>query len=406
MTDNVLKAVRIATMLLVAVFLGLTAPAQDAKPPEQAGEKPPTEQPKAYIFVADINPPWYSTLLRGAFGEVDPYKQIQPMIDEQKAKLTKMGYKVVTVDVVVEHEFKKALQDPATQAVVWFGHGDEGVPGSLYTLQDNSERVITPQTIKEWAQETLPKQGEGESGPPIDETKTRDDAHFKLKYAHFQTCYGMKNNDLADALMDDDGAFHGYEDKAFFENTAKQAATIRGKAVRDPKDVPKVETAENEFFSFRAPAGWKVSYGDNDTQKRYVFLIKEVKKEGEEGVITVTYGVRLTIGEIIGADYFKPELVKHRDGEMAQDEKWDFSGGEDKRVFSKFARVVCGETAPGYVKKVTKKVGEDKTETNVTEKTYFKSGTRYYFIEFSYRSDFREATYGGYLQVLDTLKVK
>ena len=162
----------------------------------------------------------------------------------------------------------------------------------------------------------------------------------------------------------------------------------------------------NKFFSFRIPdTGWKVSYGDaGGAQERYVFLIKEAeKKSAGGGSIVVTYGVRLTLGEVLGADAFNPGVAKVRDNELSQAKQWNFSGAE--LAFSTFTRTVAGTEGLGFVKNETNKDSSG-TKTLVTARLYFKSGPKYYFIEQYYDTAYQDQIVGDAGVFIDSLQVK
>ena len=162
----------------------------------------------------------------------------------------------------------------------------------------------------------------------------------------------------------------------------------------------------NKYFSFRIPdSGWKVSYGDaGGAQERYVFLIKEAeKKSAGGGAIVVTYGVRLTLGEVIGADFANPGVAKVRDNELAQAKQWNFTGAE--QAFSTFTRTVAGTEGLGYIKNETSKDSSG-TKTMVTSRLYFKSGPKYYFIEQFYDTVYQDQIVGDASVFIDSLQVK
>ena len=188
---------------------------------------------KAYIWVGDVNPSWYSLLLRSAFGQVDPYKELQPVIDAQKKKMEALGYQVTVVDTVAAHDIEKAIRDPQTKAFAFFGHGDQNVAGTMSTLGGED---ITAGDIKEWAQEELAKRiGTPETWRGLDpaERKKRqaawNNAHFNLKYAYMHTCYSLKDNSMVDALMADDGEFRGYKEKAYLKDESVSAKNEMGR---------------------------------------------------------------------------------------------------------------------------------------------------------------------------------
>jgi len=162
----------------------------------------------------------------------------------------------------------------------------------------------------------------------------------------------------------------------------------------------------NKYFSFRIPdSGWKVSYGDaGGAQERYVFLIKEAeKKSAGGGAIVVTYGVRLTLGEVIGADFANPGVAKVRDNELSQAKQWNFTGAE--QAFSTFTRTVAGTEGLGYIKNETSKDSSG-TKTMVTSRLYFKSGSKYYFIEQFYDTVYQDQIVGDASVFIDSLQVK
>jgi hypothetical protein len=221
-------------IITLALIMG-TCPISLGSDEERSGS---STGEKAYIFIGDVNPPWYSLLLRSSFGEVDPYKELQPVIEAQKKKLEAMGYTVTIQSIAIESDLKSALQDPATKAVAWFGHGDEGIPGTIYTAHE--EETITPGDIAEWSREQLanevgtPDTWKGLPDPERKELMKRwNDAHFNLEYAYFHTCYGMKNNDLVDVLMADDGQFYGYSGTAGISDTSEKATSIRGNPAKE-----------------------------------------------------------------------------------------------------------------------------------------------------------------------------
>jgi len=59
-----------------------------------------TNEGIGYIMIGDINPPWYSLLIRSIFGVVDPYKELQPVIEKYKKRMEGMGLKVIYRDAL------------------------------------------------------------------------------------------------------------------------------------------------------------------------------------------------------------------------------------------------------------------------------------------------------------------
>jgi hypothetical protein len=207
-------------VLFLSGFLFAASPAAPAKG-------------KAYVWVGDVNPPWYSMMLRSPFGQVDPYKELQPVIDAQRKKMEAKGYQVIVVDTVSAHEIEKAIRDPQTKAFAFFGHGDENVAGTMSTLAGED---ITAGDIKEWAQEALAERiGAPETWRGLDpaERKKRqtawNNAHFNMDYVYMHTCYSLKDNSMVDALMANGGEFRGYKEKAYLKDESVIAKNELGR---------------------------------------------------------------------------------------------------------------------------------------------------------------------------------
>lgn len=191
---------------------------------------------KAYILIGDVEPPWYSTLIRSVTGTVDIRKDLDPVVKAQEKKLRDMGYDVKIIETAITSDVEKILTDPDTKAMAWFGHGDPNVSGTISTYDGD----ITPGDIKEWAQDKLAEKiGRPDEWKSLSPEERRDrynqwtDAHSNLKYAYFHTCYSLAKNDLADALMDDNGKFYGYVDKAYLNDESTLASKVRGKDVTE-----------------------------------------------------------------------------------------------------------------------------------------------------------------------------
>jgi hypothetical protein len=179
---------------------------------------------KAYIWVGDISPSDLSLALRSPFGTVDPYKELQPLINEQKKKMEAKGYQVTIVDNVTAIEIEQVINDPQTKALAFFGHGDENVGATFGTLQGED---IVPGDIKAWAQKKLagtignPKSWVGLDKAEQKRRKTLwDNAHFDLDYVYMHSCYSLKDNSMADVLISNDGEFKGYKGKSFLTDTS------------------------------------------------------------------------------------------------------------------------------------------------------------------------------------------
>jgi hypothetical protein len=183
-----------------------------------------TSKGNAYIWVGDISPNDLSLALRSPFGTVDPYKELKPLIDARKKKMEAMGYKVVVVDNVVAAEIEQAICDPNTKAIAFFGHGDENTGATFGTLGGDD---IVPDDIRTWAQKKLvAKIGEPKTWKTLDKAEQLrrkalwDNAHFDMKYVYMHSCYGLKDNKMADVLMADDGEFRGYVGKSYLSDTS------------------------------------------------------------------------------------------------------------------------------------------------------------------------------------------
>ena len=179
----------------------------------------------AHIFIGDMNQPAYKTFLSSFFHmQTDPYEAAKILIDRKKQELEKLGYTVVVHDIAIVSDYKKALMDPNTGAVAWFGHGDPQSPGSTTCFQLNSKGepiVIGTQDMKSWAQERwLRDQGwsgkynqdsfdewaDGRKPPLSDEERGKlllefTEAHFNLDYAYFHSCHSFDNSNLPKVLM-------------------------------------------------------------------------------------------------------------------------------------------------------------------------------------------------------------
>jgi hypothetical protein len=232
---------------------------------------------KAYIWVGDINPPWYSLAIRSVnpLGPVDPYKELESVISAQRKKMEEMGYEVVVVDAVSAHEIEKAIRDPQTKAFAFFGHGDQKVAGTMSTLGGED---ITAGDIKNWAQEELVKK----IGTPrtwrnlsVEERKKRfaawNDAHLDLKYVYMHTCYGLKDNSMVDAVIADDGEFRGYKDKAYTDDRSVTAKNEMGRLGDRLKEL------QNEHDALKKKLDDSGGY-DRETAKKMEAISKEFQK--------------------------------------------------------------------------------------------------------------------------------
>lgn len=215
---------------------------------------------RAYIWVGDVNPPWYSLAIRSVLGKVDPYQELLPVIAVQRRKMEAMGYQVTVVDTVSAHDIEKALKDPATKAFAFFGHGDEKASGTLSTLGGED---VTAGDIQGWAAAAVKKR----LGPPstwkgldAEERKRRieaiKNAHLDLQYVYMHSCYGMKDNSLPDALMADGGEFRGYRGKAYLQDQSEAAVIRGGKRTDTPIEATTPPGATTTTLTLELPGYW------------------------------------------------------------------------------------------------------------------------------------------------------
>lgn len=215
---------------------------------------------KAYVVIGDIEAPWYSTLLRSIFGQVDIRKDLDPVIQAQANKMKELGHEVEFIEIGLTTDIERMIKDPATKAIAWFGHGDPRIHGTVATYDGD----IAPGDIGRWAEEQLAEKiGRPESWKTLPESERRknmelwQNAHFDLEYAYFHTCYSLASNNLPDVLMADNGRFYGYPEKAYLSDNSVLATKIRGKAVTEggPKEAPESDTFPGEPYY-----GMQISY--------------------------------------------------------------------------------------------------------------------------------------------------
>lgn len=191
---------------------------------------------KAYIVMGDVEPAWYSTMLRSIFGQVDIRRDLDPVIQDKARKMKDMGYDVEIIDIGITSDIERIMKDPDTKAMAWFGHGDPNVAGTIAAYDGD----ITPGDIKLWAQERLAEKiGWPESWKSLSNEERRknyelwNNAHFDLEYAYFHACYSLANNDMPDVLMADNGKFYGYPEKAYLDDSSTLATKVRGKDISE-----------------------------------------------------------------------------------------------------------------------------------------------------------------------------
>jgi hypothetical protein len=220
---------------------------------------------KAYIFKGNIKQSDYSQYWQSIYYTYGVSKnksiddQVDDIIKQKEKNLIAMGYDVVTVDVAVTADVKNALMDKDTKALVYFGHG---LAGQFDTANGDT---ITPQDIKDWATEKWLKDRLKAEGINI-KFKSTDDLtdmwkkikgkvdkqtwdklraeyskintgegfHFDLEKADFHVCNSLENNDLADALMADNGDFTGFKSTGHLDPAGDKATEIRGNPVGRP----------------------------------------------------------------------------------------------------------------------------------------------------------------------------
>ncbi|MBN1296952.1 hypothetical protein JXA80_09235 [bacterium] len=196
---------------------------------------------EAYVLIGDLDQVWYRY---AKFG--DPYALAEPLIQKKIADLKNMGYTVQRLDGARADDLKAVLLSSGTRAIVWFGHGDPGSPGSItYHDQDEKKTLVGVATLKEWAAEKWARdRGWNGSGDPdawlFSTCQTigqynqlraqRDAAKFNMEYGYFHTCHSFDTPDLVNVLMKPDAAsqFFGYKGIKidFDERSVQQAAMI------------------------------------------------------------------------------------------------------------------------------------------------------------------------------------
>jgi hypothetical protein len=163
------------------------------------------------------------------------------------------------------------------------------------------------------------------------------------------------------------------------------------------------ESHDNAFYSFQLPKGWKVDFASDEARKRYVFMTKEVEKLGNMG-ITVTLGVRMTLGEVLGADYFDPGIEKLRADEIKTAGQFNFSGAKID-VTAKDS-TLAGLPAAGMRKTETTKKEKQPDQVMVTEKYFFKKDRVYLYLELYYDQKHAKPLEAGAGMLRQSLVVK
>lgn len=217
---------------------------------------------KAYVVIGDIEAPWYSTLLRSIFGEVDIRQDLDPVIQAQAIKMKDLGYEVEFIEIGLTTDIERIIKDPATKGIAWFGHGDPRIHGTVATYDGD----IAPGDIGRWAEEKLAEKigwpGDWKALSDAERRKNMElwqNAHFDLEYAYFHTCYSLASNNLPDVLMADNGRFYGYPEKAYLSDTSVLATKIRGKAIT--AGTPAVDTfPAGQTFPGEPYYGMQISY--------------------------------------------------------------------------------------------------------------------------------------------------
>ena len=230
-----------------------------------------SQTPDAYVIVGDLDQAWYTEMRHG-----DAYQLAEPLIQKKIADLKKMGYIVKKIDSATVEEFQRCLQNPKTKAVVWFGHGDPGNPGSVTAFGTNQQKIhVGTQQLRTWAEEKWAK-ARGWDGKTDREVWLRSQARnaaqlnrlklemrrasFGLEYGYFHTCYGFDKPELAKIMMKQDASarLFGYQGIKydFDEVGAKQAAWLNSKVViGDPKVVePQRQKALSAAATAASPA--------------------------------------------------------------------------------------------------------------------------------------------------------
>lgn len=140
------------------LFILLALPAAAFPPTAAASPRPEQSRPDTDLLVGDLDQALYrdaAAAFLSAFGyDADVYELAKPLIEKKKKDLETRGYTVKVIDSALRSQFRDALIDPNTRAVVWFGHGEEASPGSVSArAQDGGQDVIGIGEMKTWAQE-------------------------------------------------------------------------------------------------------------------------------------------------------------------------------------------------------------------------------------------------------------
>lgn len=296
---------------LAVIFLSLLVGSCSVPGPVFAGTG------KAYVIIGDIEPTWYSTLLRSIFGQVDIRKDMDPVIQAQARKMQELGYDVEFIEIGLTSDIERIIKDPNTKALAWFGHGDPRIAGTIAAYDGD----ITPGDIARWAEEKLTEKiGRPESWKALSEEERRknielwQNPHFNLEYAYFHTCYSLANNNMPDVLMADNGKFYGYPEKAYLNDTSVLASKIRDKDISE-------ESPENgtgsDIFPSEPFYGMQINYSvsganisnhsDVQQSEAYVMLnSRSISGELESGQLLIT-GTASVLGrakEVVKEDSF------------------------------------------------------------------------------------------------------
>lgn len=131
--------------------------------------------------------------------------------------LTEAGYTHIRFNLGAQSvDLKAALEDPATGAIVWIGHGSAG---KLYDASGNNVTgIINNKAVKMWALSFLEQKGIYRQPDNFSEgsrmraamVRISDRAHFDLLYFYAHACSVMQQPQVAINMMRGGGQYEGY----------------------------------------------------------------------------------------------------------------------------------------------------------------------------------------------------
>jgi hypothetical protein len=189
----------------------------------------------AYIMAGDVSSVLASIVdlyesVTGSSGDGQPtaaQEWIQGIVTQARDLLTEAGYTHIRFNLGAQSaDLQAALEDPATGAIVWIGHGSAG---KFYDATGNNETgIINSNAVKMWALSFLDHKGiyrqpvnypEG-SRMRAAMVRISDRAHFDLLYFYAHACSVMQEPQVAIDLMRGGGQYEGYVESKFAYVTA------------------------------------------------------------------------------------------------------------------------------------------------------------------------------------------